>query len=94
MNNDKAFALYAILIFSGVASVLTASVMAGVAALPTPLVFLEHLAMSFGFRAAYKSFEGWDWSEWSLTSDALAAPAAPAAPAEAAAGAGVADAVN
>jgi hypothetical protein len=31
------------------------------AALPSPLMFVEHLAMSLTFRAAYKSFAGPVW---------------------------------
>ena len=54
MDNDKAFTIYALVIFAGLASVLTASLMAGAATLPTPLSVLEHLALSFGMRASYK----------------------------------------
>ena len=68
MDNDKVFALYATILAGGVASIITASVMAGIAAVPGPVALLEHIALSFGFRAAYKSFGGWDWAEWSVTS--------------------------
>ena len=61
MDNDKAFAAYALVIFAGVASVLTASVLSGTAALPSALVFLEHLAMSLALRTAYKSLDGTYW---------------------------------
>ena len=61
MSNDRAFAIYALIVISGVASVITASVMAGIATLPTPLVFAEHIALSLAFRAAYKSIGGFDW---------------------------------
>ena len=61
MNNDKVFAAYALILVSGVASVITASVMASVAVLPSLAVFLEHLALSLLFRAAYKSIGGFDW---------------------------------
>ncbi len=61
MQNDRAFAIYALIVVSGVASVITASVMAGIATLPTPLVFAEHIALSLLFRASYKSFGGFDW---------------------------------
>jgi hypothetical protein len=64
MHNDKLFTAYALVLIAGVASVLTASVVAGVAALPTPLGFVEHLAMSLLFRAAYKSIGGFDWPIW------------------------------
>ena len=39
-----------------VGSSITASVISGIATLPSMGVFLEHLALSVGFRAAYKSF--------------------------------------
>lgn len=68
MDNDKVFALYATILAGAVASIITASVVTGVAALPGPLALLEHIAMSFGFRAAYKSIGGWSWDEWSVTS--------------------------
>lgn len=61
MDNDRIFAAYALLLVAGVASVVTASVTAGIAALPSAGVFLEHVALSFGFRAAYKSLDGFDW---------------------------------
>jgi hypothetical protein len=70
LSNDKAFAIYALTIFAGIASVVTASLMAGSATLPSPLGVLEHLAMSFGFRAAYKGFGGFSWDDWSLLGDA------------------------
>ena len=40
---------------------ITASVMAGVATLPTFFVFVEHIVLSLLFRAAYKSIGGFDW---------------------------------
>jgi hypothetical protein len=61
VDNDRIFAAYAVLLVAGVASVITTSVITGVAALPSAGVFLEHVAMSFGFRAAYKSLDGFDW---------------------------------
>lgn len=61
MDNDKIFALYACTLIAGIGSVITASILAGYAAMPGPLVFVEHLAMSIGFRAAYKSFGGPAW---------------------------------
>jgi hypothetical protein len=61
VNNDKVFSAYALILVSGVASMITATVMAGVATLPTLAVFLEHLMLSLLFRAAYKSIGGFDW---------------------------------
>ncbi len=57
MDNDRAFVFYATTIFAALASVVTASLMAGVAALPTLGVFLSHWALSLGFRLAYKNFD-------------------------------------
>jgi hypothetical protein len=61
VKNDKIFAAYALILVGGCASVITASVMAGFATLPTFAVFLEHIALSLAFRAAYKSIGGFDW---------------------------------
>jgi hypothetical protein len=76
VSDDKAFAGYALILIAGVASVLTASVMAGVTSLPSPAVFLEHVALGLMMRASYKSFGGWNWAEWSVTSEPTGAMAA------------------
>jgi hypothetical protein len=62
VDNDKAFGLYALALVTGIASVITASLMAGYATLPTAGVFIEHVALSLTFRAAYKSFGGFEWA--------------------------------
>ena len=68
MDNDRAFTVYALTLVGIIGSVITASVMTGIATLPTAGVFLEHLALSLGFRTAYKSFGGFDWVyEWADT---------------------------
>jgi len=74
--NDKNFALYAVILVSGVASVITASVLAGFAALPSPAVFLEHVALGLMMRASYKTIGGFDWADWSFTSDRTSAAVA------------------
>lgn len=82
MDNDKLFTIYVLALTGGLASVITASVMAGIATVPSPLVLVEHLAMSFGIRAAYKWVGGSSWDDWSLmpgrlveaTSGAVALP--------------------
>jgi hypothetical protein len=61
LDNDRVFATYACTLIAAITSVLAASVLAGFAVLPSTGVFLEHLAMSLGFRALYKSFGGFDW---------------------------------
>ncbi|MCP5058940.1 MAG: hypothetical protein GY937_19735 [bacterium] len=57
MNNDRVFSIYAATLIAGAASLVTASVMAGYAAVPGLIGFLSHWALSLGFRAAYKSFD-------------------------------------
>jgi hypothetical protein len=61
VDNDRAFTVYALTLVAIIGTVITASVMSGITTLPTAGVFLEHLALSAGFRAAYKSFGGLDW---------------------------------
>ena len=57
MQNDKAFTIFAVALVAGVLSVITASVTAGIATMPTLFTFVEHLALSLTFRWAYKSFD-------------------------------------
>ena len=61
MDNDRIFAAFALLLVAGVASVITASVASGIATLPSAGTFLADVSLSFGFRAAYKSLDGFDW---------------------------------
>jgi hypothetical protein len=61
LENDRAFTVYALTLIGIIGSVITAAVARGIATLPTAGVFLEHLALSVGFRTAYKSFGGIDW---------------------------------
>jgi hypothetical protein len=78
VDNDKVFAAWALTLVASVACVLTASVVSGIAALPAPLVFAEHLLMAFTVRAAYKSFGGVTWPLWLaelLAREATEAPA-------------------
>jgi len=72
LDSDNAFAVYALILISGVASVITASVIAGVAIPPSPGVFLEHVLLGLTVRAAYKSMAGWNWADWSFTSETAA----------------------
>jgi hypothetical protein len=67
LDTNKAFAAYALVLIAGVGSVLTASVLAGVTSLPSPLGFVEHVALGLMVRAAYKSIGGFDWADWSIT---------------------------
>jgi hypothetical protein len=61
VDNDRAFTVYALTLIAIIGTVITASVASGITTLPSAGVFLEHLALSAGFRAAYKSFGGFDW---------------------------------
>ena len=76
MDTEKRFVAYALVLVAAVASVLTASLFAGVARLPSPLVFLEHVALGLAMRASYKSMGGWNWADWTFTVDRPAADAA------------------
>jgi hypothetical protein len=75
VSNDKSFALYALVLVSGVASVITASVIEGVTTLPSPAVFLEHVMLGLLMRASYKSFAGWSWDDWAFTGEPKVAAA-------------------
>ena len=57
MESNRAFGIYAAVLVGGVLSVISASVVAGVTALPGALTFVEHVSMSLLFRTAYKSFD-------------------------------------
>jgi hypothetical protein len=61
LANDRAFTVYALTLIAIITCVITATVVTGIATLPTAGVFLEHLALSAGFRAAYHSLDGIDW---------------------------------
>ena len=61
MANDRAFTVYALTLIGIITCVISASVLSGIAMLPTAGVFFEHLALSAGFRAAYHSLDGIDW---------------------------------
>jgi hypothetical protein len=66
LDNDKMFAAYLLILITGVTSTIATSVMAGFASLPSPVVFLEHVALGLTIRASYKSIGGWDWADWSI----------------------------
>jgi hypothetical protein len=86
LDQDKAFAAYALILIGAVGSLLTAMVLSGVTTAPSPLRFLEHLALGLAIRAAYKSAGGFSWADWSVRDEpareAIAAkgflPSAPA----------------
>ena len=68
LDDDHAFAAYALILTALIASVITATIATGVTQLPSPASFFEHLALSFLIRAGYKGFGGFDWADWSVTS--------------------------
>ena len=61
MKNDRVFTLYALTLLLIGGGMITAAIMMGLATVPTTGIFLEHLALGLGVRAAYKSFGGFDW---------------------------------
>jgi len=75
LDNDKAFAAYALTLTAGLLTVLAFTIASGVAKPPPPMMFLEHLAMALSVRWAYKFYGGFDWADWSLTSSHPAATA-------------------
>jgi len=83
LDRNKAFAIYALTLIAAVASVITASLIAGFATLPSPIVFVEHVALGLGIRAAYKYIGGFDLSDWTLSGEPIpvAVEAADAMPA-------------
>jgi hypothetical protein len=74
LNNDKAFAVYALLVIGGVFSVLTALVLSGIASVPPLPTLLADVAMGLTVRAGYKWVGGWTWADWSLSGDPIAEP--------------------
>jgi hypothetical protein len=58
MNNDRAFAVYAVALIGGAIIVLASLILAGIGELPAPLFILEHLTLALLFRGAYKSLDG------------------------------------
>lgn len=77
MDNDKAFAAYALTVFAGVATMLTIVLTTHLTTPPSPLSVLEHVTAGLLIRAAYKSLGGWSWADWSVTSEAIAERAVP-----------------
>jgi hypothetical protein len=57
VDSNRVFGIYTAALVGGILSVITASVMAGMTAVPTFFTLVEHVSMSLLFRAAYKSFD-------------------------------------
>jgi hypothetical protein len=58
MGNDKVFGLWVVALIAGITTVITTQVLAGVATVPTLIVFAEHVGLGLLIRGAYKSFDG------------------------------------
>lgn len=69
LDNDKAFAAYAMILLALVGTVLTTVVVTQFPTVPSFLGIAEHVMLGLLIRASYKSFAGWDWSDWSLGSE-------------------------
>jgi len=75
LDNDKAFAAFALILLVGVVSVITTVVTTGPGTLPTPLHLAEHVALGLSMRFAYKWIGGFDTADWSVASDRVREPA-------------------
>ena len=76
MNDNKAFATWALFLIAGSAALMTFLVQVLGAQLPPFLTIVEHVAMGLCVRAAYKSTGGWNWADWSIAGDSTAVVAA------------------
>lgn len=87
LGDNKAFAVWTLLLLAGTASLVAMLTLTGLTTLPDPLTFLQKVMMGLGVRASYKWFGGWDWAEWSIGNEASEGEhyANPGAPADAAA---------
>ena len=64
METDKALVAYALTLVTGTAAVLTLALSANFAMAPSPLMFLEHVALGIALRGAYKWAYGFETSDW------------------------------
>jgi len=80
VNNDKAFAAFALILFVGVVAVVSTVVMViGTGVWPTPLHLAEHVTLGLLVRAGYKWIGGFNPADWTVFGEAAPAPAAAAA---------------
>jgi len=75
LDNDKAFAAFALILLAGVVSVISTVVLTGPGNWPTPLHLAEHVALGVSMRFAYKWIGGFDVADWSVASDRVREPA-------------------
>lgn len=79
MDNDKAFAAYALFLFVGVVAVISVLVtVLGTGTWPTPLHLAEHVTLGLVVRASYKWVGGWNPADWTLAGDGARAKTASA----------------
>ena len=64
MQSDRVFAVFTLALVGGLAILLTLLFQSENAIVPTPVGFIEHIAISLSFRFAYKWIGGSDASEW------------------------------
>lgn len=64
MQSDRAFAVFTLVLVGGLATVLALLFQSPNAIVPTPVGFIEHIAISLSFRFAYKWIGGGDASDW------------------------------
>jgi hypothetical protein len=60
MNNDNAFAIYALALVGAVCGLFSIAVATDLASLPTIAFIVEHGALGVCVRAGYKSLDGWN----------------------------------
>jgi hypothetical protein len=69
MNDNKAFATWALFLIAGSAALMMFIVQVLGAQLPPLLTIAEHVAMGLCVRAAYKYTGGFNWADWSIAGD-------------------------
>jgi hypothetical protein len=69
VDNDKAFAAFALILLVGVVSVVSTVVLTGPGTWPTPAHLAEHVALGLSMRFAYKWIGGFNAADWSVTSE-------------------------
>lgn len=75
MDNDRVFAAWALLLATGVVTLLTILLIANGRTFPAPLVVAEHVALGLSVRFAYKWIGGFNRADWSVASDRVREPA-------------------
>jgi hypothetical protein len=74
LNDNKAFAAWALFVIAGSAALMMFVAFVLGAKLPPFTTFAEHVAMGLCVRAAYKSTGGWNWADWSIAGESTGEP--------------------